>query len=72
MPVDADAAATEVDPAGRLAAAFVLSCRTDNTRRAYARDIRAPQLRLLLGAGRIRMRRLMVEKPAINAAVAPS
>jgi integrase/recombinase XerD len=30
-----------VDPAWRLAAAFVLSCRSENTRRAYARDIRA-------------------------------
>lgn len=28
------------DPAWRLAAAFLLSCRSENTRRAYARDIR--------------------------------
>jgi integrase/recombinase XerD len=36
-----DGAAAEVDPAWRLAAAFVLGCRSDHTRRAYARDIRA-------------------------------
>lgn len=28
-----------LDPAWRLAAAFLLTCRTENTRRAYARDI---------------------------------
>lgn len=36
-----DGATGEVDPAWRLAAAFVLGCRTESTRRAYARDIRA-------------------------------
>ena len=35
-----EGAANEVDPAWRLAAAFVLGCRTESTRRAYARDIR--------------------------------
>jgi site-specific recombinase XerD len=30
-----------LDPAWRLAAAFLLTCRTENTRRAYARDIRS-------------------------------
>jgi integrase/recombinase XerD len=40
LPVD-EGAASEVDPAWRLAAAFVLGCRTESTRRAYARDIRA-------------------------------
>jgi site-specific recombinase XerC len=33
--------ASEVDPAWRLAAVFVLGRRTESTRRAYARDIRA-------------------------------
>lgn len=32
--------ATGDDRAWRLAAAFLLSCRSENTRRAYARDIR--------------------------------
>lgn len=38
---DDDGVAGEVDPAWRLAARFVLSCATENTRRAYVRDIRA-------------------------------
>lgn len=36
-----DGAVTQVDPAWRLAAAFVLSCRTESTRRAYVGDIRS-------------------------------
>ena len=40
LPVDDDASG-EVDPVWRLAAAFVLSYRSDHTRRTYARDIRA-------------------------------
>lgn len=36
-----EGAASEVDPAWRLAAAFVLGCRAESTRRVYARDIRA-------------------------------
>jgi integrase/recombinase XerD len=36
-----DVEAAETDPAWRLAAAFLLSCRSENTRKSYARDIRA-------------------------------